>query len=155
MHDYITEERFSIVISNVHADHTVTSHGVCVCPSLDALQVCGLNAARQRASGHGSEANTGGNHEKGTALTIAAFSPSFHHTGPLGSLLSAYTKPRAELLTGGGRAAPGRLLVCRRWYVIGRMRRMIFSSVSRFTSSPATVVLNNNLLSLWGGQLCA
>lgn len=82
-------------------------------------------------------------------------SPSFHHTGPLRSPLSADTKHRAELLTGGGSAALARLPLRRRWQLIGPSG-LIFSSVSRFTSSPATVVCDNNLLSLWGvGRLSA
>lgn len=73
-----------------------------------------------------------GNHRPSQFQLI---SPSFHHTGPLRSLLSAYTKHRAELLTGGGKAVLARLLVCRGWQLTGRIRRLIFSSVSRFTSS--------------------
>lgn len=149
----------------------ITQQGatVCVPPSLHALPLCGLNAARQRAPSYGSDSNTGGNPQKGDSKDDALFtgqsgnhrpsqfqliSPSFHHTGPLRSLLSAYTKHRAELLTGGGKAVLARLLACRGWQPPGRIRRLIFSSASRFTSSPATVVLNNNLLSLWGDN-CA
>lgn len=37
------------------------------------------------------------------------------HAGPLWPLMSAYTKDRGELLTGGGEAGLARLLGCRRW----------------------------------------
>lgn len=128
-----------------HADHTATSHGAgsSIAGCLTGLW---LNAARQRATSHGSDSNTGGNHKKGKRKMKLYSQERAETTGPhrsgsfllvsttLRSLLSAYTKPRAELLTGGGKAALAQLLVCGRWQLIGRMRRLIFSSVSRFTS---------------------
>lgn len=45
---------------------------------------------------------------------VQAIFHRIRHAGPLRPLLSAYTKDRGELLTGGGEAGAARLLVCRR-----------------------------------------
>lgn len=171
IHDYITEKRFSIIVSYAQespADHPARSHGVCssiaACFTALWLECCSptspqlrfrLKHRRKPQKGDSKDdalfTGQSGNHRPSQ---FQLFSPSFHHAGPLRSLLSAYTKHRAELLTGGGKAVLARLLVCRGWPLTGRIWRLIFSNVSRFTSSPATVVLNNNLLSLWGDN-CA
>lgn len=58
-------------------------------------------------------------------------------------LLSAYTKDRGELLTGGGEAG------------LAQQLDVKADLLSPFPSSPATVALNNNLPSLRGDILCA
>lgn len=97
-------------------------------------------------------AGQSGNHRPSQLQLI---SPGFHPAGPLRSLLSAYTKPRAKLLTGGGKVVLARLLLCRRWQRAGRRWRPIFSSRSRFTSSPATCWWCSTITFFVGGQLCA
>lgn len=144
----------SAVISSTHeshADHTVTSHRVC-----SSVAGCFTGLQRQCCSPANHQLRFQLKHRRKPQegdLKDDTAPAHFHHASPLRSLLSADTKPRAELLTGGGKVVLARLLL----YTAGCEQAGCggWSSPAGHVSPPHLLQWCSTItFFLGGGQLC-